>query len=265
MYTMGIDIGSSASKGVIMKDGKEIIANYLVNTGTGTSGPTRVYKGLIENSGLERSIISKIVATGYGRINFEAADYQISELSCHARGVSLYLPEVRTVIDIGGQDVKILRLDSEGKLFKFVMNDKCAAGTGRFLDVMSRVLEIEIDDFAEEASKSGKAIQISNTCTVFAESEVISHLAKGIAREDVCAGIENSVVKKVAGLTLRLGVEGEVAMTGGVANNYSIVKKLGAELLKEINVPKMPQYMGAIGAARFGYEKSIKSQQKLIV
>ncbi len=177
MYTMGLDIGSTTSKGVIIKDGKEIVASVLVPVGTGTSGPLKLIKELKEKSNLTEKDIEKTVVTGYGRIQYKDADKQISELSCHAKGVAFLIPGARTIIDIGGQDAKAMKLNDKGKLINFIMNDKCAAGTGRFLDVMAGVLETDVSKLGEISEKSTKEVSISSTCTVFAESEVISHLS----------------------------------------------------------------------------------------
>ena len=177
IYTLGIDIGSTASKCVILADGKELVSKSLIPVGAGTSGPQRAISDVLENAGLKREDMGYVLATGYGRNSMlEIADQQMSELSCHARGASFLFPEVHTVIDIGGQDVKVLQIEN-GVMTNFVMNDKCAAGTGRFLDVMARVLEVKVEDLGTLGAQSTKNVSISSTCTVFAESEVISQLS----------------------------------------------------------------------------------------
>lgn len=252
MYTMGLDIGSAASKALILEDCNKIVAAAVVNAGTGTSGPQRALKEVFEKSGLSLRDIKKTVVTGYGRMTYKAADEQISELSCHARGTYFLIPSARTIIDIGGQDAKVLKLDNSGRLMEFVMNDKCAAGTGRFLDVMANVLEIGIGDMAMLSEKSQNAVNISSTCTVFAESEVISHLANGAGREDVCAGIHRSIAKRIAGLSKRMEIEEDLVMTGGVANNFGVVRAVEDELKFKIKLPSIPQLTGALGAALYG-------------
>ncbi len=187
MYTMGLDIGSTTSKGVIIKDGEEIVASVLVPVGTGTSGPLKLIKELKEKSNLTEKDIEKTVVTGYGRIQYKDADKQISELSCHAKGVAFLIPGARTIIDIGGQDAKAMKLNDKGKLINFIMNDKCAAGTGRFLDVMAGVLETDVSKLGEISEKSTKEVSISSTCTVFAESEVISHLSANAKKRGYCS------------------------------------------------------------------------------
>ena len=208
IYTMGIDVGSTASKCVILKDGSEIVAKSLVAVGTGTSGPSRAIAQVLENAGMTREQMDFVLATGYGRNSLDGlADMQMSELSCHAKGAAFLFPNVRTVVDIGGQDVKVIEIEN-GMMKNFVMNDKCAAGTGRFLDVMARVLEVRVEDLGDLGDKSTKEIGISSTCTVFAESEVISQLAVGTDKCDIIAGIHRSVAGRVSGLCNRVGVRG---------------------------------------------------------
>ena len=258
MYTIGIDIGSTACKAVALKDGKEITGSSIIQTGTGTSGPARVYEDVFRAASLAPEDISRIVVTGYGRLTFDKADNQISELSCHAKGVHFLLPNARTIIDIGGQDAKALKLSPAGTLTGFVMNDKCAAGTGRFLDVMAKILEVDVGELAELSSKSTERISISNVCTVFAESEVISQLAAGKKREDIAAGIHMSVANRVAGLARRVGFEPDVVLTGGVAQNLGVIRAMSEILEMKIIPAPMPQLTGALGAALFAYYEAIK-------
>lgn len=255
MYTLGIDIGSAATKGVILKDGKDIITMAKINVGTGTSGSKRVLEAVLEDSGLKVEDISYILATGYGRNRFEQANKQVSELSCHSKGVSFLLPGTRTIIDIGGQDAKTIKLNKKGKMESFVMNEKCAAGTGRFLDVMAGVLETTVDKMGDLSEGAYEDIDISTTCTVFAESEVISLLSTGVSIANIVAAIHKSVAKRVCGLAQRAGVEPSVGMTGGVAQNKGVVKAIAKELGMEIHVPANPQMTGALGAALLAYEE----------
>lgn len=258
MYTMGIDIGSTASKGIILKNGEEIVAKSIISVGTGTSGPTRVLEELFQQSGLTEENIKRTIVTGYGRMHFDKADKQISELSCHAKGVHHIFPNARTIIDIGGQDAKALKLDSKGRLLNFVMNDKCAAGTGRFLDVMAKVMELETDDLGDLSAKSTKEVTISSTCTVFAESEVISHMSAGASRADITAGIHTSIARRVASLAKRVGIEADVVMSGGVAQNTGVVKAMEKELSMSVKVSEYAQLTGAIGAALIAWQEIIK-------
>lgn len=258
IFTMGIDVGSTASKCVILKDGAEIVGKSLVAVGTGTSGPQRAIEGVLADARMKKEDMNFILATGYGRNSLEGlADLQMSELSCHAKGAAFLFPKVRTVIDIGGQDVKVIEIE-DGQMRNFVMNDKCAAGTGRFLDVMARVLEVNTHDLGDLGDRATREVGISSTCTVFAESEVISQLAMGTDKCDIIDGIHRSVAARVVGLCHRVGVRDEVVMTGGVAQNHGIVKALQNQLQHEIHTSPLTQYNGALGAALFAFQKANK-------
>lgn len=261
MYTLGIDIGSTATKAVVLKDGEEIVASAIISFGAGTSGTAQALEKLFKESGLTWDDIDYTVATGYGRLRFDEADKQISELSCHARGMYFMIPEARTIIDIGGQDVKALRLNDRGGLDNFIMNEKCAAGTGRFLDVMAGVLETTTDQLGTLDAQSDARVEISSTCTVFAESEVISHLANKEKIPNIIAGIHDSVAKRTAGLARRLGVEETVVMSGGVAQNAGVVRALEEELGVKIAIPPYVQLIGALGAALHG-AKAVEKRNK---
>ena len=258
IYTLGIDIGSTASKCVMLADGKDIVAKSLISVGAGTSGPQRAIDEVLSAAGKKREDMAYVLATGYGRNSLmDYADKQMSELSCHAKGAHFLFPEVHTVIDIGGQDVKVLEIEN-GVMTNFAMNDKCAAGTGRFLDVMARVLEVDVKDLGRLGAMSTKYVGISSTCTVFAESEVISQLAMGTDKCDIINGIHKSVAGRVAGLAHRIGVRDQVVMTGGVAQNQGVVKALQDELGHEIHTSPLTQYNGALGAALFAFDKADK-------
>ena len=261
IYTLGIDIGSTASKCVMLADGKEIVAKSLISVGAGTSGPQRAISEVLEQAGKTKDEMAFVLATGYGRNSLEEiADAQMSELSCHAKGATFLFPQVHTVVDIGGQDVKILQVEN-GVMTNFVMNDKCAAGTGRFLDVMARVLEVKVQDLGMLGAQSSKQVEISSTCTVFAESEVISQLSMGTDKRDIINGIHRSVASRVAGLAHRVGIRDQVVMTGGVAQNSGVVKALEEALGHEVHISPLTQYNGALGAALFAYQKYQKAQR----
>ena len=261
IYTLGIDIGSTASKCVMLRDGKEIVSKSLISVGAGTSGPQRAIAEVLESAGMTREQMAYVLATGYGRNSLEGiADHQMSELSCHAKGASFLFPDVHTVIDIGGQAVKVLQVEN-GVMTNFVMNDKCAAGTGRFLDVMARVLEVKVEELGDLAAKSTKDVAISSTCTVFAESEVISQLAMDTDKCDIINGIHHSVAARVAGLAPRVGVREKGVMTGGGAQTSGVVKALEEELGHEIHTSPLTQYNGALGAALFAYQRYLKEQK----
>lgn len=255
IYTLGIDVGSTASKCIILKDGQEIVGKSLIDVGAGTSGPQRAIEAVLSEAGMTKEDMAFTLATGYGRTSLMdgIADKQMSELSCHAKGAAFLFPNVHTVIDIGGQDVKVLHIDN-GAMTNFQMNDKCAAGTGRFLDVMARVLEVKVEDLGRLGAMSQKKVGISSTCTVFAESEVISQLAMGTDKCDIIDGIHRSVAHRVTGLAHRIGVVPDVVMTGGVAQNTGVVKALEEEIGCPIKTSPLTQYNGALGAALMGWQ-----------
>ncbi|MEL7650182.1 MAG: acyl-CoA dehydratase activase [Sedimentibacter sp.] len=257
MY-LGIDIGSSSSKAALVNHEKELVATSVVNMGTGTRGPEEAMNNVLKIAGVTREDIHYTIATGYGRVTFKEADSQITEISCHAKGVSFMMKDVETIIDIGGQDAKVIKIDKDGKVKNFVMNEKCAAGTGRFLEVMARVLGCKIDELSDLADKARINIPISSVCTVFAESEVISRLASGASIEDVARGAHLSIAKRIKGMCNRVGYEPVVAMTGGVALNRNMVSVLSEELGVSVSAAPHTQSAGAIGAAIFAYEKANK-------
>lgn len=261
-FTMGIDVGSTASKCVILKDGKEIVSQAVISVGTGTSGPARAIKQALEGAGFQSiEDLDCAVATGYGRNSLEEVPLQMSELSCHAKGAHFLFPRVRTIIDIGGQDSKALKVSDSGMLENFVMNDKCAAGTGRFLDVIAKVLEVSLDDLEKLDEQSKMDVAISSTCTVFAESEVISQLAKGTKIEDIVKGIHTAIASRVGSLAKRVGIKDDVIMTGGVALNKGMVRALEKNIGFKIHTSEYCQLNGAIGAALFAYQKCLQAEK----
>lgn len=257
---LGIDIGSSSSKAVILDSERRILSAQVVNLGTGTKGIQQVLNLAFAEAAIKPEEIIFTVVTGYGRMTYKAADKQITEISCHAKGVCFLNPNVRTIVDIGGQDTKVIRLDNEGSVENFVMNDKCAAGTGRFLEVMARVLDCKIWELADLALEGNDPAPISNMCTVFAESEVISHLSTTAKVENVAAGAILSIAKRVSGMAKRVGVVSEVMMTGGGALNKALVMALSNELSKPISTTDKAQVMGALGAAVFALEAYTKKE-----
>lgn len=254
VLTLGIDIGSTTSKCVAVKNGGQIVGKALIQNGIGTTGPQRALQQLFDSSGISLPDFAYVIATGYGRFTCDTANSEMSELSCHAKGARLLFADVSTVIDIGGQDAKVMRIGSGGVLENFAMNDKCAAGTGRFLDVMARILELSVEDLGETGNQSTSVVEISSTCTVFAETEVISQLARGTNRIDVVAGINKSVASRVSGLVKRVGAVPLVVLTGGVAQNIGVRSALETQLGVPIHISPLSQYTGAIGAALFAYE-----------
>lgn len=254
MYFAGVDIGSTMTKIVVM-DGAGNICSRIV----GPTGPehrrlaNEVLAQALEQANLSFGQIDYVVATGYGRVNVPFADRQITELTCHARGVASLFPTVRTAIDIGGQDAKGLKI-KDGKLLDFVMNDKCAAGTGRFLEVLADTLGLELDDLGGISLESTKKVPISSTCTIFAQQEVIARISEGLPLEDIVAGLHNALAGRVARMVQRLRVEPDVVLTGGVAKNIGVVRAMQENLGYKILVPPDPLLTGAIGAAILGKE-----------
>lgn len=253
MY-LGIDIGSSSSKAAVVDENRQVVATRVVNLGTGTSGVDEALKEALELAGITIDDVKYTVATGYGRLKYTAADKQITEITCHAKGVRYLAPDADTIIDIGGQDAKGIKLSRDGQVENFVMNEKCAAGTGRFLEVMSRVLNTSLSDLGELADQSTKEIPISSVCTVFAESEVISSLAGGAAHADVARGANMAIAKRVAGMAKRAGIGKNVVMTGGVALNPNMVQAMSVALEQPVRAVPDCQAAGAIGAALFAWD-----------
>lgn len=246
---LGIDVGSVSTDAVLINSDGEIVAEAVVNSGfnhqKAISSAMENVCGLAE---IKRADISKTVGTGYGRKNIPFADKVVTEISCHAKGIYQLYPQVKFLIDVGGQDLKVIEVGENGSVRNFVMNDKCAAGTGRFLDVMANALGIHVNELGSLSEKAKKAKPISSTCTVFAESEVISLIAQGIPAEEIVAGIHKSVAARVLSMGHSLGIGGKVAMSGGVAMNSGVVKALEEEL-DDIFIPAKPQIIGAYGAA----------------
>ena len=226
MYTLGIDIGSTTSKCAVLKDGEELVATSLRVGGMGTEGPQEALDDLWADSGLRREEMAHTIVTGYGRKNYEGADGEVSELTCHAMGGRFVFPGLRTVIDIGGQDAKIISLTEDGRMANFVMNDKCAAGTGRFLEMIARSLEVSLDELGAIALESKEKIEITSMCSVFAESEVISLIAQNKEKADIANGVCGAIANKAFGLLRRVGLEPDFMMTGGVAKNPGVVRAI---------------------------------------
>ncbi|MDY3013636.1 MAG: acyl-CoA dehydratase activase [Evtepia sp.] len=258
MVYLGLDIGSSSSKAVLLDEDGQMIAAQVVNLGTGTRGPGQALEAAYAQANCKPERVRYTVVTGYGRMTFQKADRQITEISCHAKGVRHLSSQARTIIDVGGQDTKAIRLDAMGGVENFVMNDKCAAGTGRFLEVMSRVLDCPIQALSDLAQQGKDPVSISNLCTVFAESEVISHLSTGASQANVAAGAIDSIATRIVGMAGRVGGVPQVVMTGGGALNGALVKALSHHLGCPVQVLGNPQVMGALGAAAFAREMAKK-------
>jgi len=249
MITAGIDIGSISTKATVLSDGK-LLGTRLIFTGYNAEAAGRaVFEELLKELGLERSAIRRVISTGYGRNSVKFVDKAVTEITCHRAGAHYLDPLVRSIIDIGGQDSKAIVIDGKGKVKNFAMNDKCAAGTGRFLEVMARALEVDLEVFGNLSLRAGNPSKISSLCTVFAESEVISLISKGESRENIIAGIHESIAARVAAMANRVGMIPPLVMTGGVAKNAGMVKALEKKLGFSILVSGYAQVNGAIGAA----------------
>lgn len=249
MVSAGLDLGSVASKAVLMENGKVIHSIIRCTEGLNLQRGEDFLNHFLQEANYDRSAIQFIGATGYGRISASFADRVTSEIICHARGVNHLIPNARTVIDIGGQDTKAIKINREGEVIKFEMNDKCAAGTGRFLETMARALGIPLQKMGDRSFQSSHPCSISSVCTVFAESEIISLLAEGNRLEDIVAGLHLSVAKRVQSMVQRIGLDQEVVFTGGVAHNAGVHSALEKILAQKIVVPDSPQLTGALGAA----------------
>ena len=231
-------------------NGGELLGTRVISTGYNAElAGNKALDEILSELGVARNTIERIVSTGYGRKSMAAADKTITEIMCHAAGAHYLNPRTRSVIDIGGQDSKAIVMDEKGKVINFVMNDKCAAGTGRFLEVMARALEVDLDQFGEISLRADRPAKISSLCTVFAESEVISLIAKGEKRENIIAGIHDSICARVSAMMMRIGVREPVMITGGVAKNLGVVRALEKTINAHVEVSKYAQENGAIGAA----------------
>ncbi|MDQ5985629.1 MAG: (R)-phenyllactate dehydratase activator [Syntrophus sp. SKADARSKE-3] len=254
MYTLGIDIGSITTKAAVMED-KQLLNTKVIFTGYNAEGAAnRIIHEILAESKLDRDVISSIIATGYGRKSVTSAKKAVTEIMCHGAGACFLNPQVRTIIDIGGQDSKVIAMDPSGKVINFAMNDKCAAGTGRFLEVMARALEVDLDDFGTLSLQADTPAKISSLCTVFAESEVISLIARGEERKNIIAGIHESIATRVSAMVNRVGLKEPVMMTGGVAKNLGVVKALEDKIGLRMTVSSHAQATGAIGAACLAFE-----------
>ncbi len=254
-YAAGIDVGSTQTKGVVIDTARAIVGRALINTGANVKrAGQRALDAVLENAGLSRDDIKFVVGTGYGRYKIEAGDAQVTEISCHARGAHLLFPNTRTVIDMGGQDTKAIKLGSEGDVSDFCMNDKCAAGTGRFLVGAAEVLGLELEEIGEISLTGTKPVRLTSVCTVFVESDILSHLAQKKKVEDILAGVHEAIAARTIGLVRRVGVESEITFTGGVARNIAMVKALERKLNEPLNVSPESHYTGALGAALFAMD-----------
>ncbi|WP_295458565.1 acyl-CoA dehydratase activase [uncultured Thiodictyon sp.] len=259
----GVDVGSLASKSVIIRDG-EIAGFGLIPSGLNSEeSGLNALAAALESAGLERSDISHIVSTGYGRISASYASKTVTEITCHAKGANYLFPNARTIIDIGGQDCKAIRVNGDGSVADFAMNDKCAAGTGRFLEVMAGLFKVSLSELGDLSLKADAVVPMSSTCTVFVESETISLLARGEKPHNIQAGIHHAIANRIAGLFSRVGIQSDVYFSGGVAKNKGMRKALEEVLKVNIVEPYFdPQLTGALGAAVLAQAIAVKEAKK---
>lgn len=249
-YVAGVDSGSTSTDAVVLDRQRRILGCAILPTGAGAAaGAERALQQALEQAGLNREDLSAVVTTGYGRETIGISDDSVTEITCHAKGAHFLHPQARTVIDIGGQDSKVIRIDGDGNVVNFIMNDKCAAGTGRFLDMMARTLELSLEEMSSLGLQWKQDVTISSMCTVFAESEVVSLVAQNTPAADIIHGLNQAVAWKTGSLVKRLGGEPGYMMTGGVAQNVGVAKALEEKLGAPVYVPKEAQLCGAIGAA----------------
>lgn len=250
-YFVGIDSGSTSTELVAIDKNLNIVKTVMVRTGANAGVGA---KKALEKAGIDKKDIALIVATGYGRKNIDFADDNVTEITCHAKGAKHLYHDVKTIIDIGGQDSKVISLDEHGKVIGFVMNDKCAAGTGRFLENMAKVLELDMNDMANIGLNYKNDLTISSMCTVFAESEVVSLIAENHTVADIVHGLNKSVAAKTKALANSAKDKSSIMMTGGVANNKGVVRELEKQLKTKIYIPNHPEFCGALGAALIAAE-----------
>jgi predicted CoA-substrate-specific enzyme activase len=254
-YAAGVDVGSTQTKAVVIDEARRIVARALVDTGANvTRAAERAFQEALQANGVRELEVEYVVGTGYGRYKVTFGNTQVTEISCHGRGAAHLFPGTRTVLDMGGQDTKAIRVSPAGDIVDFCMNDKCAAGTGRFLGAAASALELDLSDLGPTALKGERPVKISTTCTVFAESEVLSWLGKGKRIEDILLGVHQSIATRSVGLLRRVGIEAEVTFTGGVAKNPAMIACLNQRLGLAVNVSDESHYIGAVGAALFAMD-----------
>lgn len=256
IYSAGVDVGSTQTKAILLSEDHEIIARALLDTGANASrAAERAFREAVASAHLTPEKISFAVGTGYGRYKVRFGNAQITEISCHARGANFLFPRTRTVIDIGGQDAKGIRVSESGNVEDFAMNDKCAAGTGRFLSNAANTLGLNLNTIGPISLEANKPVRLSTVCTVFVESDIMSYLSEGKTVPDILGGVHRAIAARTETLVRRIGIEPEVTFTGGVTQNIGMVKALEEKLQLPVNVCEDSHFVGAIGAALFALER----------
>jgi predicted CoA-substrate-specific enzyme activase len=260
-FAAGVDVGSTQTKAVIIDEEKRIVGRALTDTGSNViMAAESAFREALGDAELGDEEVEFVVGTGYGRYKVTFGNTQVTEISCHGRGAVHMFPKTRTVVDMGGQDTKAIRVAASGEIVDFCMNDKCAAGTGRFLGAASAALDIPLPELGPTALAGERPVKISTTCTVFAESEVLSWLGKGKKIEDILLGVHQSISTRSAGLLRRVGIEPEVTFTGGVAKNAAMIETLNQRLGLQVNVSDDSHFMGALGASLFALDHIMDSR-----
>ena len=264
IYVVGIDIGSAFSKAVLMEENKILSYQVMPSGGNYKLTAEEVVGKALAKAKLSFNDISYTVATGYGAASVSFANEVVSDISCDGRGISYLFPSARTVIDIGGQFTKVFKVDERGKPTAFLLSEKCAAGSGRFLQVIARVMQIDLEDIGELSFRSGKKVDFNTGCAVFAESEAVSRIAEGVAKEDILAGLHRTLAAKIQTMVERLGIEPDCAVVGGGAKDIGLVRSIEEGLDCRLLVPEEPQVVAALGAALLAEEKAaqIKANSK---
>ena len=261
-YGAGVDVGSTQTKAVLVDEGGRIVGRAITDTGANVMAAAETaFREALLAGDLREEEVEYVVGTGYGRYKVTFGNTQVTEISCHGRGAVHMFPGTRTVVDMGGQDTKAIRVTPRGEIMDFCMNDKCAAGTGRFLGAASAALQIPLDQLGPTALRGDRPVKISTTCTVFAETEVVSWLGKGKKIEDILLGVHRSIASRSVALLWRTGVEEEVTFTGGVARNIAMIDALNKELKIRVNVSEDSHYIGALGAALFALDHIFSSRE----
>jgi predicted CoA-substrate-specific enzyme activase len=252
----GVDVGSTATKAVLLDDNRTIVGRAMIRTGANVvKAAERVFAETVRQAGIEEHDVQQVVGTGYGRYKVTFGHAQVTEISCHARGAAFLFPNTRIILDIGGQDTKTIRVASDGEVEDFCMNDKCAAGTGRFLEAAASTMAVPLDDIGAMSLQFKQPLKITNVCTVFVESEILAHLSRGRAPADILRGVHLAIASRSVALMRRVGLEPEITFTGGVSRNVGIVSALEEKLGQKLNVSEDAQYIGAIGAALFALDR----------
>jgi predicted CoA-substrate-specific enzyme activase len=257
LFGGGVDVGSTQTKATILNDQRQVVGRALIGTGAiVTRAAEQAFQGALEDAGLPREAVGCVVGTGYGRYKVTFGDAQITEITCHAKGAQLLFPATRTVIDMGGQDTKAIKIGPAGEVLDFCMNDKCAAGTGRFLSAAAECMGLSLEEIGPIALQGRSPVRMTSVCTVFVESDILSYVAQRKRPEDILAGVHKAIATRTISLVRRVGIEEEITFTGGVARNPGMVDALQAVLGRRLNVSPEAHFNGALGAAFFALERA---------